>query len=59
MQVMYVNPTGANPTGSTLTTDRKKKLYKLAQEFDMIILEDDAYYHLHFLTVYIDDNNKN
>ncbi|XP_034240774.1 kynurenine/alpha-aminoadipate aminotransferase, mitochondrial-like isoform X2 [Thrips palmi] len=48
-KVMYLNPTGANPTGTTLTTERKKQLYKLAQEYDMIILEDDAYYQLHFL----------
>lgn len=48
---MYLNPTGANPTGTTLTTERKRQLYKLAQKYDMIILEDDAYYQLHFLKV--------
>ncbi|KAK3923296.1 Kynurenine/alpha-aminoadipate aminotransferase, mitochondrial, partial [Frankliniella fusca] len=48
-QVMYLNPTGANPTGTTLTTDRREKIYKLAQDYDIIILEDDAYYYLHFL----------
>ncbi|KAK3925384.1 Kynurenine/alpha-aminoadipate aminotransferase, mitochondrial [Frankliniella fusca] len=47
-KVLYVNPTGANPTGTTLTTDRKREIYKLAQDFDLIILEDDAYYYLHF-----------
>lgn len=46
-----MNPTGANPTGTTLTTERKRELYKLAQEYDLIILEDDAYFYLHFLEV--------
>ncbi|KAE8748386.1 hypothetical protein FOCC_FOCC004818 [Frankliniella occidentalis] len=48
-KVMYLNPTGANPTGTTLTTDRRRQIYKLAQEYNLIILEDDAYYYLHFL----------
>ncbi|KAJ1526082.1 hypothetical protein ONE63_009247 [Megalurothrips usitatus] len=48
-KVLYLNPTGANPTGTTLTTDRKKELYKIAQEYDLLVLEDDAYFFLHFL----------
>ncbi|XP_063973377.1 kynurenine/alpha-aminoadipate aminotransferase, mitochondrial-like isoform X2 [Diachasmimorpha longicaudata] len=48
-KALCVNPTGANPTGSVLTTDRKKSIYKLAQKYDFLIIEDDAYYFVHFL----------
>ncbi|KAG8230460.1 hypothetical protein J437_LFUL009949 [Ladona fulva] len=47
-KLMYINPTGANPTGSVLTLERKKEIYKLACEYDLLILEDDPYYFLHF-----------
>uniref|UniRef100_A0A1B6EA68 Aminotransferase class I/classII large domain-containing protein n=2 Tax=Clastoptera arizonana TaxID=38151 RepID=A0A1B6EA68_9HEMI len=48
-KMMYINPTACNPSGTTLTTERKKILYKMACEYNFIILEDDAYYFLHFL----------
>jgi len=31
---------GQNPTGSTLTLERRKKIYAIAQKYDLIILED-------------------
>ncbi|XP_051159721.1 kynurenine/alpha-aminoadipate aminotransferase, mitochondrial-like isoform X2 [Leptopilina boulardi] len=46
---LYVNPTGANPTGTVLSDKRKEKIYELAQKYDFLILEDDPYYFLHFL----------
>ncbi|XP_033217726.1 kynurenine/alpha-aminoadipate aminotransferase, mitochondrial-like isoform X2 [Belonocnema kinseyi] len=46
---LYVNPTGANPTGTVLPEERKKHIYKLAQKYNFLILEDDAYYFLHFM----------
>lgn len=45
---MYINPTGANPTGTCLPEDRRKQIYKLACQHDLIILEDDPYYYLQF-----------
>ncbi|XP_024946214.1 kynurenine/alpha-aminoadipate aminotransferase, mitochondrial [Cephus cinctus] len=48
-KVLYVNPTGANPTGTVLSEDRRKRIYELAQRYDFLILEDDAYFFLHFL----------
>ncbi|XP_011311639.1 kynurenine/alpha-aminoadipate aminotransferase, mitochondrial [Fopius arisanus] len=48
-KALCVNPIGANPTGSVLTIDRKKEIYKLAQKYDFLIIEDDAYYFVHFL----------
>ncbi|OXU18971.1 hypothetical protein TSAR_007721 [Trichomalopsis sarcophagae] len=46
---LYVNPTGANPVGTVYSNERKEEIYKLAQKYDFLILEDDAYYFLHFL----------
>lgn len=43
-KVLYTISTAGNPTGVTTTTDRKKEIYAIAQEFDLLILEDDPYY---------------
>ncbi|VEN51376.1 unnamed protein product [Callosobruchus maculatus] len=48
-KVLYINPTGSNPTGITMSTERKKEIYKICCKYNIIILEDDAYYFLHFL----------
>lgn len=45
-KVLYVIPTGQNPSGSTLSEDRRCAIYQLAQEHNFIILEDDPYRHL-------------
>jgi len=37
-KVLYVIPTGQNPSGSTMTLDRKKRLYNLASKFNLLIL---------------------
>lgn len=50
-QLLYVNTTGANPTGVALTTERKKEIYRIACEYNLLILEDDPYYYLHFQDV--------
>ena len=41
-------PTFHNPAGPTATLERRKELLALAQEFDTLILEDDAYGDLRF-----------
>ncbi|EJD53205.1 L-tyrosine:2-oxoglutarate aminotransferase [Auricularia subglabra TFB-10046 SS5] len=46
--VLYTIPVGQNPTGSSLTLERRKKIYELAQKYDVIILEDDPYYFLQY-----------
>lgn len=50
-QLMYVNPTGCNPSGATIPLGRKKEFYSLACEYNFLILEDDPYYALHFMEV--------
>ncbi|XP_076165337.1 kynurenine/alpha-aminoadipate aminotransferase, mitochondrial [Ptiloglossa arizonensis] len=48
-KILYVNPIGANPTGTVLTDSRKRKIYELAQKYDFLIIEDDPYYFLNFV----------
>lgn len=45
-KVIYVIPTGQNPSGATLSNARRSDLYKIAQDHDLLILEDDPYWHL-------------
>ncbi|XP_071119304.1 kynurenine/alpha-aminoadipate aminotransferase, mitochondrial-like [Haliotis cracherodii] len=44
--LMYTVPSLSNPTGKTLSEQRKKDLYNVAREFNILILEDDPYYFL-------------
>lgn len=45
---LYTIPNGGNPTGTSLTIDRKKEIYQLARQYDFLIIEDDPYYFLQF-----------
>ena len=40
---VYVIPTFQNPTGPTLSTERRNRLVELAAEHDLLVLEDDPY----------------
>lgn len=42
-KMIYTVPTFHNPTGKTLTAQRRKRLAELGSEYDVIILEDDPY----------------
>ena len=44
--LLYMVPTGHNPTGSTQSIERRKAIYRLAQKFDLFIVEDETYYYL-------------
>ena len=43
---IYINPNGANPTGTILSENRRSDIYKLVCEHDLILLEDDPYYYV-------------
>jgi kynurenine/2-aminoadipate aminotransferase len=45
-KVLYTIPTGSNPTGGSLNLERKRAIYELACEHDILLLEDDPYYYL-------------
>ncbi|XP_004079903.1 kynurenine/alpha-aminoadipate aminotransferase, mitochondrial isoform X2 [Oryzias latipes] len=47
-KILYTIPNGGNPTGASMTMERKKDVYELAQQYDMLIIEDDPYYFLQF-----------
>ena len=40
---LYTIPTFQNPSGRTLSTERRRRLVELAQEHDLLMLEDDPY----------------
>jgi kynurenine/2-aminoadipate aminotransferase len=47
-KLLYLIPTGQNPSGSTLSSDRRFEVYRIASEFNLLILEDDPYWNLRF-----------
>ncbi len=42
-KVVYVIPTFHNPTGRTLSLERRKKIAEMGSRYDVVILEDDPY----------------
>lgn len=48
VKAVYVIPNFQNPTGVTLTLDRRQELLALAEEHDLIVIEDDPYVDLRF-----------
>jgi len=47
-RLIYTVPTYQNPTGSTLSLERRERLLALAQKYQVPILEDDPFGDLHF-----------
>uniref|UniRef100_A0A8C7SNH5 Kynurenine/alpha-aminoadipate aminotransferase, mitochondrial n=1 Tax=Oncorhynchus mykiss TaxID=8022 RepID=A0A8C7SNH5_ONCMY len=47
-RVLYTIPNGGNPTGASMITQRKRDIYELARQYDLLIIEDDPYYFLQF-----------
>lgn len=45
---LYTIPTFQNPTGTTLTAERRKHLLELSSSYNFLIIEDDAYGELAF-----------
>lgn len=48
VRVVYVIPDFQNPTGATMTLERRRRLLELAEERDWIVIEDTAYTALRF-----------
>ncbi|KIJ62494.1 hypothetical protein HYDPIDRAFT_114625 [Hydnomerulius pinastri MD-312] len=46
--VLYTIPCSQNPTGSTLSLERRRQIYQIARDWDVIILEDDPYFFLQY-----------
>ncbi|WP_139490149.1 PLP-dependent aminotransferase family protein [Brevibacillus dissolubilis] len=47
-KLIYTVPTFHNPTGNTLSYERRKRLLAVSERYGIPIIEDDAYRHLHF-----------
>lgn len=47
-KMIYTVPDFQNPTGVTLSLSRRQKLIELANDYDVIVLEDTPYRHIRF-----------
>ncbi|VEU22369.1 DEKNAAC103644 [Brettanomyces naardenensis] len=45
-KLLYSISTGQNPTGSSLSNERRKQIYDIACKYDFVIIEDEPYYFL-------------
>jgi len=48
VRFLYTIPTFQNPSGRTMTLERRKKVLELAKKYDFIILEDNPYGDLRY-----------
>ncbi len=48
VKVIYLIPNFQNPTGKCMSYERRKAVYKLAQKYDVVILEDNPYGEIRF-----------
>lgn len=48
VKCIYTIPNFQNPSGVTLAAERRKELAEVAEEYDLLIIEDDAYFDLYF-----------
>lgn len=46
--LIYTNPTFQNPTGTVLPESRRRELVAIAEDYNVLILEDDAVSELYF-----------
>lgn len=47
-RMLYIIPTYQNPSGSVLSSDRRRKLVELAQQHGFLVLADEVYNLLHY-----------
>ena len=48
VKFIYTIPTFQNPTGTTMSLEKRKRLLELASEYDVMVLEDNPYGDLRF-----------
>ncbi len=48
IKFLYINPTFQNPSGLSLTQERRDRVYEVCSRHDILIVEDDPYYELYF-----------
>ncbi|KAK5075639.1 Aromatic/aminoadipate aminotransferase 1 [Exophiala xenobiotica] len=45
-KILYMVPTGGNPTGATQDLQRRRDILKVCEQYDILIIEDEPYYFL-------------
>ena len=48
VKVVYTVPTAQNPSGVSMSNERRERLLELAEEYDFLVIEDDPYSHFMF-----------
>ena len=48
VKFIYVIPTFQNPTGRTMSLERRKQLLEMAKKYDVLIVEDNPYFELRY-----------
>ncbi|NIO45008.1 MAG: aminotransferase class I/II-fold pyridoxal phosphate-dependent enzyme [Candidatus Aenigmarchaeota archaeon] len=48
LDIIYTVPTFQNPSGVTMSLERRKRILKIAKKYKLIILEDDPYSELRY-----------
>ena len=48
IKFIYTIPTAQNPTGLTMSQDRRKYLLEVAEKYDLLVVEDDPYSYFLF-----------
>lgn len=48
-KMIYVIPTFQNPTGITLSVERRKRIAELGSQYDVMVLEDDPYRDIRYI----------
>lgn len=49
--LLYMIPSGQNPTGTTQSLKRRLSIYQIAEHHDLLIVEDDPHYLLQFQNI--------
>lgn len=47
-RMLYITPNFHNPTGRTTSLAKRREIYEIAREFDLVVFEDDPYGELRF-----------
>ncbi len=47
-KALYVNPSGCDPTGVTIPLERRKKIYRICCDYDLLLIEDDPDYLMRY-----------
>jgi len=55
-RVLLTIPTGQNPTGTTLSDERVRRIYEIACRHDIVLIEDDPYRLLYYGSPHVNDD---